>query len=285
MTIFEAYVEAKKKLEAAKIEDYVFEAKQIIKFITGYNNGQILTNYQQPLTEFQKNYLTAVLRQREIRYPLQYIFGEWEFYGRPFKVGVGVLVPRADTEILVEKCLEFLKGKETPKILDLCTGSGCIGITLAKELPTSNVKMLEKYEEAFKYAKQNITLNAAENATLVKGDIFESDCAEEGFDLIVSNPPYIPQNEMNEISPETKLEPETALLGGEDGLDFYKAIIKNYKKSLNKDGVIAFEVGINQSGKVADLLKENGFKDINITKDLNNIERVVTAIGGNANGN
>lgn len=285
MTIFEAYVEAKKRLEAAKIEDYVFEAKQIIKFITGYNNGQILTNYQQPLTEFQKNYLTAVLRQREIRYPLQYIFGEWEFYGRPFKVGVGVLVPRADTEILVEKCLEFLKGKQTPKILDLCTGSGCIGITLAKELPTSNVKMLEKYEEAFKYAKQNITLNAAENATLVKGDIFESDCAEEGFDLIVSNPPYIPQNEMNEISPETKLEPETALLGGEDGLDFYKAIIKNYKKSLNKDGVIAFEVGINQSSKVADLLKENGFKDITITKDLNNIERVVTAIGGNANGN
>ena len=285
MTIFEAYVEAKKRLEAAKIEDYVFEAKQIIKFITGYNNGQILTNYQQPLTEFQKNYLTAVLRQREIRYPLQYIFGEWEFYGRPFKVGVGVLVPRADTEILVEKCLEFLKGKEPPKILDLCTGSGCIGITLAKELPTSNVKMLEKYEEAFKYAKQNITLNAAENATLVKGDIFKADCAEEGFDLIVSNPPYIPQNEMNEISPETKLEPETALLGGEDGLDFYKAIIKNYKKSLNKDGVIAFEVGINQSRKVADLLKENGFKDITITKDFNNIERVVTAIGGNANGN
>ncbi len=285
MTIFEAYVEAKKRLEAAKIEDYVFEAKQIIKFITGYNNGQILTNYQQPLTEFQKNYLTAVLRQREIRYPLQYIFGEWEFYGRPFKVGVGVLVPRADTEILVEKCLEFLKGKETQKILDLCTGSGCVGITLAKEIPTSNVKMLEKYEEAFNYAKQNITLNAAENATLVKGDIFESDFAEEGFDLIVSNPPYIPQNEMNEISPETKLEPETALLGGEDGLDFYKAIIKNYKKSLNKDGVIAFEVGINQSSKVADLLKENGFKDITITKDLNNIERVVTAIGGNANGN
>ena len=90
---------------------------------------------------------------------------------------------------------------------------------------------------------------------------------------------------MSEISPETKLEPETALLGGEDGLIFYKAIIKNYKNSLNKDGIIAFEVGINQSGKVADLLKENGFKDINITKDFNNIERVVTAIGGNTNGN
>ena len=285
MTIFEAYCEAKKRLEAAKIEDYVFEAKQIIKFVTGFNNIQILNNYQQPLTEYQENYLTVILHQREIRYPLQYIFGEWEFYGRPFKVGVGVLVPRADTEILVEKCLEYLKDKETPKILDLCTGSGCIGITLAKELPNAKVKMLEKYDEAFKYANQNITLNNVENACLVKGDIFKADCAEEGFDLIVSNPPYIPQNEMNEISPETKLEPETALLGGEDGLIFYKAIIKNYKNSLNKDGIIAFEVGINQSGKVADLLKENGFKDINITKDFNNIERVVTAIGGNTNGN
>lgn len=280
MTIFEAYVEAKKRLEKAGIADYVFEAKQIIKFVTGFNNNQILTNYQLLLTEYQKNYLTVILHQREIRYPLQYIFGEWEFYGRPFKVGVGVLVPRADTEILVEKCIELLKGIENAKILDLCTGSGCIGITLAKELKNSQVKMVEKYKEAKSYAEQNILLNKAENTELIMGDIFLGTASDQKYDLIVSNPPYVTKEEMNEISPETKLEPETALLGGEDGLEFYKAIIKNYKNSLNKNGIMAFEVGFKQSEKVAELLKENGFRDITVTKDLNNIGRVVTAIGG-----
>lgn len=282
MTIFEAYVEAKKRLEKAGIADCVFEAKQIIKFVTGFNNNQILTNCQQPLTEYQKNYLTVILHQREIRYPLQYIFGEWEFYGRPFKVGVGVLVPRADTEILVEKCIELLKGIENAKILDLCTGSGCIGITLAKELKNSQVKMVEKYKEAKSYAEQNILLNKAENTELIMGDIFLGTASDQKYDLIVSNPPYVTKQEMNEISPETKLEPETALFGGEDGLEFYKAIIKNYKNSLNKNGIMAFEVGFKQSEKVAELLKENGFRDITVTKDLNNIGRVVTAIGGNS---
>lgn len=280
MTIFEAYVEAKKRLEKAGIADYVFEAKQIIKFVTGFNNNQILTNYQLLLTEYQKNYLTVILHQREIRYPLQYIFGEWEFYGRPFKVGVGVLVPRADTEILVEKCIELLKGIENAKILDLCTGSGCIGITLAKEVKNSQVKMVEKYKEAKSYAEQNILLNKAENTELIMGDIFLGTASDQKYDLIVSNPPYVTKQEMNEISPETKLEPETALLGGEDGLEFYKAIIKNYKNSLNKNGIMAFEVGFKQSEKVAELLKENKFRDITVTKDLNNIGRVVTAIGG-----
>lgn len=280
MTIFEAYVEAKKRLEKAGIEDYVFEAKQIIKFITGFSNNEILTYYQQPLTEYQKNYLTVILHQREIHYPLQYIFGEWEFYGRPFKVGVGVLVPRADTEILVEKCIELLKGKEFPKILDLCTGSGCIGITLAKEIKNSQIKMVEKYKEAKNYAEQNILLNKAENTELIMGDIFSGTASDESYDLIVSNPPYVTKEEMNEISPETKMEPETALLGGEDGLDFYRAIIEKYKNSLNENGIMAFEVGYKQSENVAELLRINGFRDITVTNDLNNIGRVVTAIGG-----
>lgn len=281
MTIFEAYNEVKKKLQAAGIEDYVFEAKQIIKHITGLSATQILTQYNNKLSLFQENNLTALLRQREIRYPLQYIFGEWDFYGRPFYVGPGVLVPRADTETLIEAALEFLKEKQNPEILDLCAGSGCIGITLAKEIESSNVLMVEKFDEAIRYAKRNIDRNSVSNAEIQKGDIFQSAFSDRKFDIIVSNPPYIPQNEMEEISPETKFEPETALLAEENGMQFYKAIINNYKDSLKEGGAIAFEVGINQSERVAKLLEAAGFKNITVKKDLNSIERVVIAnIGG-----
>ncbi len=278
MTIFEAYNQTKQKLKNAGIEDSVFEAKAIIRHITGLSNSQILTEYTKELTVFQQNNLTAILRQREIRYPLQYILGEWAFYKYSFKVGVGVLIPRSDTEILVEKCAEYLKNIKNPKVLDLCAGSGCVGISLAKDFPDSAVALLEKYPEAIRYIDQNVELNGAYNTFVLQGDVLEGDANTTEYDLIVSNPPYIPPNEMSIISPETKFEPETALLGGEDGLVFYRAIIDNYKNSLTNGGMMAFEVGVNQSESVGALLKDAGFTKITITKDLNGINRVVTAI-------
>ena len=278
MTIFEAYNSTKKKLEKAGIEDYVFEAKQIIKHITGLSAPQILTSYNKNLTEFQENNLIALIHQREVRYPLQYIFGEWDFYGRSYFVGPGVLVPRADTETVVETAIEYLKEKEKPRILDLCAGSGCIGITLSKEIENSIVYLVEKYDEALRYTEKNITRNKADNAKAIKGDIFEGTASDEVYDLIISNPPYIPQKEMSEISPETKFEPETALLAADGGMEFYKAIINNYTKSLKEGGMLAFEVGINESRKVAELLEAAGYKNIVIKNDLNNIERAVQGI-------
>lgn len=278
MTIFEAYNSTKKKLEAAGIEDFVFEAKQIIKHITGLNAAQILTNYNQRLTEFQQNNLTALIHQREVRYPLQYIFGEWDFYGRRFKVGVGVLVPRADTETLVEHGLEFLKGKNDARVLDLCAGSGCIGITVAKECADSAVTMVEKYDEALGYLLKNIELHNAFNAKALKGDIFKGSAAEEKYDLILSNPPYIPKTEMKEISPETEFEPETALIADDNGMEFYKAITENYKNSLKTGGMLCFEVGINQYKKVKEILENAKFCNVEVRKDLNGIERVVSGI-------
>jgi len=278
MTIFEAYNHTKQKLKNAGIPDSVYEAKIIIKHITGLNNSQILTEYTKELTEFQQNNLTAILRQREIRYPLQYILGEWGFYKYKFKIGVGVLIPRSDTEILVEKCCEYLADKTQPKILDLCAGSGCIGISLAKDFPDSAVVLLEKYPEAKRYIDSNIELNGAYNTFVFEGDVFEGTANNQLYDLIVSNPPYIPPSEMVITSPETKFEPETALLGGEDGLDFYRAIIENYKNSLKDSGMLAFEVGINEAKRVSELLINAGFANVNITKDLNAVERVVTAI-------
>ncbi len=278
MTIFEAYNHTKQKLKSAGILDSVLEAKLIIKHITGLTNTQILTEYTKELTEFQQNNLTAILRQREIRYPLQYILGEWGFYKYRFKVGVGVLIPRSDTEVLVEECVKYLNDKPKAHILDLCAGSGCIGISLARDFPKSAVVLLEKYPEAMRYIEENIKLNDAYNAIALSGDVILGSASEQRYDLIVSNPPYIPPSEMTIVSPETKFEPETALLGGEDGLDFYKAIINNYKNSLKDGGMLAFEVGINESERVSALLKQADFTNIRISKDFNDIERVVTAL-------
>lgn len=278
MTIFEAYNSTKKKLEKAGIEDYVFEAKQIIKHITGFTAPQILSNYNNKLSKFQEDNLTVILRQREIRYPLQYILGEWDFYGRSFDVGVGVLVPRADTETVVETCLEYLKEKQNPEILDLCAGSGCIGITLAAEKNDSIVTMVEKYDEALRYAKKNIVKNNINNAEILKGDIFEGFASDKKYDLIVSNPPYIPESEMNVVSPETAFEPQTALKADDGGMEFYKAITEKYKNSLKTGGMLCFEVGFSQKETVSRLLCEVGFSDIQVKNDLNGVGRAVSGI-------
>lgn len=277
MTIFEAYNKTKKELEQAGIEDFVFEAREIIKHITGFMSAQIMTNYNKPLTQFQENNLIAIIKQRKIRYPLQYIMGMWDFYGNKFYVGPGVLVPRADTEVLVEECINFLKEKENPQVADLCAGSGCIGITIAKENPNTAVTMIEKYNEAATYALRNIEYNKVSNAKLIMGDVLEETGSDGQYDLIVSNPPYIPIEEMKTISPETEFEPETALLAKDGGMEFYKSIIKGYKKSLKKGGMMAFEVGIGEYEKVWQLFYGQGFSNITVKKDLNNIERVVFA--------
>ena len=273
-TIFESYNNCKKELEKAGIEDYVFESKQIIKHITGYSNSQILQKYTEQLTEFQENNLTVIIKQRLIRYPLQYILGRWNFFGREFFVGPGVLIPRSDTETVMDVCLEFIKEKERADVLDLCAGSGCIGITIKGECPKSQVTLVEKFDEAISYTQKNAKHNNID-VKIVKGDVLEGCECENKYDLIVSNPPYITAEDMKALQPEVQFEPKSALEGGEDGLLFYRAITEKYKNSLKENGVLVFEVGINQSESVKEILRENGFKDISSRKDLNDIERVV----------
>lgn len=274
-TIFEAYNLCKKRLLAAGIDDEVFEAKQIIKHITGMTSAQIISNYNAQLTEFQQNMLTAVIHQREAHYPLQYIFGVWSFYGRDFEVGAGVLIPRADTEVLAGKALEIIKETKNPAVLDLCAGSGCIGITIAAERPDAAVTLVEKYETAAGYAAKNIADHRTVNARLLMGDVFAGDGADGEYDLIVSNPPYVTDDEMRSLQPEVAFEPETALCGGADGLDFYRAIIKNYSGCLKNGGVAAFEVGINQAQSAAALLADAGFEEIGFECDAQGVRRVV----------
>lgn len=274
-TIFEAYNDCKVTLQKAGIEDSVFEAKQIIKHITGYNNRDILMNYAQRLTDFQQNNLKAIEKQRVIRYPLQYIFGTWQFYGLEFKVGPGVLIPRADTEALVETALTSLEGKTFPAVLDLCAGSGCVGIALAKKRTDAAVTLVEKYETAVSFINRNIFLNDAKNVSVVCGDVFESAAADRKYDLIVSNPPYIRAEDMQSLQPEVEFEPAAALYGGEDGLMFYRAIAVNYRPSLKKGGRLAFEAGDGQAEQITEIMRSAGYIDIVTAKDINGTYRVV----------
>lgn len=280
MTIFEAYNDCKRQLQAAGIEDYVFESKQIIKHVTGYTNAQILTKYTQPLTDFQQNNLTVIIKQRLIHYPLQYILRRWNFFGREFFVGPGVLIPRSDTETLMDVCLETIKLRQNPRVLDLCAGTGCIGITIKGECDSADVTLVEKFDEALEYTNKNAKHNQVD-VKIVKGDVLATEGADGLYDLIVSNPPYINDEDMKNLQPEVTFEPATALAGGSDGLDFYRHIAKEYKTHLAKDGVMAFEVGINQADAVAEILKAEGFANVEARADYNNINRVVFGTANN----
>lgn len=274
MTIFNAYNDIKKQLKNAGIEDNIFEAKQIIKHITGYSNEQILSGYQNELSGFQEINLQVIMKQRLNRYPLQYILGKWDFYGRPYKVGPGVLIPRPDTETVIEVCLDIIDKEKPSDVLDLCAGTGCIGITIACERKNSNVTLAEKYEEAARYIKENIK-NADGNANILMGDVFESIGADKKYDLIVSNPPYVSEKDMGNLQPEVEFEPPTALYGGEDGLMFYRAIASNYRDSLKSGGSLVFEIGYDQGEAVKDILLALGFKNVKIKKDYSENDRVV----------
>ncbi|MDE7398318.1 MAG: peptide chain release factor N(5)-glutamine methyltransferase [Oscillospiraceae bacterium] len=213
--------------------------------------------------------------------PLQYIIGEWEFYGLPFKVGEGVLIPRQDTETLVEMALDFLKTRppEQRRTLDLCAGTGCIGITLAK-LANSDVSCVEFSGAAFGYLAENVWLNDVEERVKpIYGDIFDSEIRRGlgEFDLIISNPPYLTDLDMRNLQTEVTHEPKMALYGGSDGLDFYWSIVCEYTASVKTGGAIFFEVGAGQAAEVARILSESGF-ETSIVKDLCKIERVVCGI-------
>lgn len=278
MTVRDYYINAKNLLQKSGIEDFAYDARLILENVLSIGHNEWLISLNKNIPSEKLALLDEKLEKRQNRYPLQYILGEWNFYKYSFKVGEGVLIPRSDTEILVEKCCEYLKTVKQPKVLDLCAGSGCIGISIAKDFPQSAVFAVEKFDSALEYLNRNIEHNNATNVTVIKGDVLAGDGSDGVYNLIVSNPPYIPPCEMEIISPETRFEPKTALLGGQDGMLFYKAIVKEYKNSLTKGGMLAFEVGINEDRKVAEILKTADFKNITVTKDFNGINRVVTAI-------
>lgn len=265
-------------LKERGVADYKIDAEYIFAHALNVNRTLLNFRMNKEITPLELEEIRKMLIQRgKQRKPLQQILGEWEFYGYTFKVNEHTLIPRSDTENLVENCKHLFLDKGDVSILDIGTGSGAIAITLGKELKNSKVIGVDISEEALKVAEENRILNSADNVSFLKSDLFEAlkERAEK-FDLIVSNPPYIPLSEYNELMIEVREhEPKNALTDGGDGYFFYEKISREAGTYLKEGGYLAFEVGYNQARKVYEFMEKNGFCNIMIIKDYCEIERIV----------
>lgn len=208
--------------------------------------------------------------------PLQYILGEWDFCGLTFEVGKGVLIPRQDTELLVEIAKKQYKNSDSISIIDLCAGSGCIGLTLEKRLKNPEVSLVEYYTDAIEYLFRN-KLRLGSNARIVKGDVTDEQLARISpkADLIVCNPPYLTAADMKELQREVRYEPVEALYGGEDGLDMYRKIVRLWKDALHAGGMMLFEIGCTQAEEVMQIMIQHGFRDVRVKRDAGGNDRAV----------
>ena len=272
----EAVREIEARLTAAGCPDADFDARELFRLVTGAD----LRLADQPLTAAQADRLETLTVRRADREPLQYLCGSWPFLDFELAVGPGVLCPRADTEVVAEAAAGLLAGVQKPKVLDLCAGTGCLGLGVKRFCPDAVVTSLEKSPEAFRYLEQNAQ-NALHRpaATPVLGDLFTywETLPEGELDLIVSNPPYLTAAEMQQLQPEVAREPAMALEAGADGLVFYRAIAEHYQKALRPGGALALEIGWQQREAVTALLAENGWVEIACKKDYGGNDRCVTA--------
>lgn len=258
-------------------ESHNFEAKELIKYVCGIKETEFLLRRNDEISDEHKQRIFNLSEKRLSGVPLQYLIGEWDFLGRTFKVGEGVLIPRPETELLCQYVIEALKEKSAPCVFDLCAGSGCISVSIKLGTKNADVYAVEKSPEALGYLKANAeNLCSDTPITLINGDIFNIDDFRNlpKADVIVSNPPYINSDDIAFLQKEVRHEPRMALDGGVDGLDFYRFIICEWKHLLKDDGFFAFECGEEQADKISNILKENGF-DSFIFKDYNNIDRFV----------
>lgn len=251
------------------------EVRLLIEHFAGYSLVDILMGKK--LTEDKLKIVEEKAKLRaKTREPIQYIIGLADFMGEKFLVNKDVLIPRDETELLVRKAIEIIKENNFKMVLDMCTGSGCIACMIAK-LTNSQTMGVDISTEAIHTAFKNMEKFGLYNRAIFrKSDIYSKIREDEKFDLIVSNPPYIPPKEKETIQEEVSYEPDLALYTtDEKGLAFYEKIIKDAPKFLNKGGYLMFELGIGQSTSVAQLMKKAGFENIKVLKDLANIDRVI----------
>ena len=259
------------RLSEAGIDDAKLDAWYLLEYSLPTDRVSFLMNGSKSVTEEKKQQYEVLIEKRASHTPLQHLTGVQDFMGLPFKVNEHVLIPRQDTEVLVEEVLKESKGK---KVLDMCTGSGCIIISLAKLGKIESATAVDISAKALEVAKINAEALEAE-VTFVESNLFDK--VEGRYDIIVSNPPYIESEEVDKLAPEVKdHEPRLALDGTEDGLYFYQKIIEEADAFLTENGAIFFEIGYNQGEAVSELLRAKGYQDIKVIKDLPGLDRVVT---------
>lgn len=211
--------------------------------------------------------------------PLQYLLGEWEFYGMTLKVGRGVLIPRQDTETLVDLAINKYKNTDNINALDLCSGSGCIALALERHLKCASVWAVEKSDVAAGYLRENMDMHSSA-LKLVMGDVLDMETSKgmPQFDLIVCNPPYLTADDMAVLQTEVRHEPEEALYGGEDGLDFYRGVTRLWKHKLREGGMLIYEIGAGQEDDVMEILIQHGFENVRCKPDACGIIRCVMGV-------
>lgn len=271
MTLREAWKLGKDRLTEAQVPDADLDAWYLLEWCTGVNRSHYLAWPEEAISPEQEEQYRQTLNQRERRIPLQQITGEQEFMGLSFYVNEHVLIPRQDTEVLVEETAKFLK--DGMSFLDLCTGSGCILLSLLHLRAGAEGTGADLSPEALKVAAQNRE-RLGVKAELIESDLFDK--IEGTFDVIVSNPPYIKREEIETLMDEVRIhEPYMALDGHEDGLYFYRKIAEEAPKHLHVGGGLFLEIGWDQGESVSELLREQGFSDVKVVKDLAGLDRVV----------
>lgn len=276
MNISETLEEANKILEENNIIDSKQKARRLLAFVLNKEKEYLMIHSEEEIdNKIYSAYMNKLERLKNFE-PLQYILENQEFMGFDFYVDKNVLIPQPDTEILVQEVIDITQKNtlKRPKILDLCTGSGAIAISLAKLIKDSIVYGTDISKEALKIAEDNSISNQA-NVLFMKSDMFKNIFKDFRFNIIVSNPPYIETKTIETLDKDVQNEPHLALDGGEDGLKFYREIAENAKDFLEVDGFLALEIGYNQKEKVEEILKNNEYKNIYSLKDLAGNNRVI----------
>ncbi len=279
MNIFEVLKSGESILKENNVQDYDFDALCLLEETFNFTrNDYYLNRLNEADKDLSEKYFSLIER-RISGEPLQYIIGKWPFMYGEFYVGEGVLIPRSDTETLVFSAIDYIKKNNVKVVFDLCAGSGCVGISVAKKFPDVQVFCIELSDVAFNYLERNIKLNAVKNVTAIKGDITKcfADFDLEKIDVLLSNPPYIETDEIKRLSIEVQKEPFMALDGGNDGYYFYDIIAENWLPCMRKGTFASFECGETQARVLAEKLNHLS-AETEIHRDLNNIERVVSLI-------
>ena len=275
ITVKQAYNQGRQILSKAGLDSPAFDALCLLSPVFGiHSRAELAIGGEQTVSPTEREAYETLIRRR-LHEPLQYLLGQWEFDGMPLYVGKGVLVPREDTLALVEAAQEALEDVPSPRILDLCAGTGAVGLALARRIPDAKVTCVELSEDALPYLRRNIEAYGGGRVSCEVGNVLAQPRLSGTFHAIVSNPPYIPTSDIAGLQWEVRQEPAMALDGGTDGLDFYRAICARWTKLLLPGGTLAFEIGYDIREGVIAVMKQHGIGHIHERKDFSGISRCI----------
>lgn len=272
------YMDIRQELHRAGIQAATLEARELVCFAAGKTREQFVRDWRLYVPQDVEEQARALVHRHLAGEPLAYLIGEWEFYGLPLDISEQVLIPRSDTEVLAGEAIRWLQTQQDARVLDLCAGSGCVGLAVASQVHACRVVLGEKSEAALRICRQNIRRSGLlGRVTPMPADALEPPTRQLGeFDCIVCNPPYIPTQDIETLDVSVRdYEPHMALDGGEDGLEFYRAISENWREALHPGARLYFEVGIGQADSVLRIMRRQGFGELEIVPDTAGIPRVV----------